>query len=145
LISPAPNSSRNSSQRSSHITSSGGATDAGPRKTARNPASTSRVSQPKPYQTCPTLTIDRYSAHSTSHSAIQPGSGSRSATPTSAAADSAMPAQQHPAKNRSDQCRWNTLGDRRNVVRARNRGTGVSPAVPMSGRNCRSAATKAIR
>lgn len=59
LISPAPNSTRNSTQRSSHSTSTGGAVCALPRKTARKPVSSSSDSQPKPYQVWPTCTIER--------------------------------------------------------------------------------------
>lgn len=59
LISPAPNSTRNSSQRNSSSTVNGGATLALPRNTASEPASSSSDSHPNEYQVCPTLTIDR--------------------------------------------------------------------------------------
>lgn len=51
LMRPAPNSTRKSSQRSSHSTSTGAAVSALPRNTARKPVSSSSDSQPKPYQT----------------------------------------------------------------------------------------------
>jgi hypothetical protein len=56
---PAPNSSRKTSQRSSHATRTGGAVLALPVKMARKPLSHSSDSQPKPYHVWPTLTMDR--------------------------------------------------------------------------------------
>ncbi len=102
LISPAPNSTRNRIHRSRNSTTTGGATSSLPRNTARKPTSSSRDSQPNEYQVCPTLTIDRYSAHGTSHSSIPPHSGSSESRPAISAADTAHPAQAHPAKNRSE-------------------------------------------
>lgn len=102
MISPAPNSTRNSSQRSRNSTTTGGATSSLPRNTATKPVSSSSDSQPKEYQVCPTLTIDRYSAHGTSHSSIAPHSGSSASSPAASAADTAQPAQAQPAKSRSE-------------------------------------------
>ncbi len=102
MIIPAPNSSRNSSQRSSTSTVSGTPTSSLPRKTARNPASSSSDSQPKPYQRCPTLTIDRYSSHSSSQTSTATGHGTTSVSPATTPADSATPAQARTAKNRSE-------------------------------------------
>ncbi len=102
MISPAPNSTRNSSQRSSHSTRTGGPQRALPRKTARKPASSSSDSQPNPYQTCPTLTIDRYAAHSSAHIAIDAASGTASAAPAATAAASSAPPQATEAKKRSE-------------------------------------------
>src|SRR5262245_52415161 len=48
LMRPAPSSTRNRSQRKSHTTETGTADHAGPRNAARNPASSSNVSQPNP-------------------------------------------------------------------------------------------------
>ncbi len=58
LMSPAPNSTRNASQRNARMTSHGGAVASLPRNAARNPASSRSDSQPKAYQRPPTLTID---------------------------------------------------------------------------------------
>ncbi|CAM5393308.1 hypothetical protein SHIRM173S_00669 [Streptomyces hirsutus] len=102
LISPAPNSTRNSTHRSRNSTTAGGATSSLPRNTARKPTSSSSDSQPKAYQTCPTLTIDRYSVQGTSHSSIPAHNGSQESIPASSAADTAQPAQAQPAKNRSE-------------------------------------------
>ncbi len=74
--------------------------DPGPRKIARNPVSSSSDSQPNEYQICPTLTIDRYSSHNTSQSTIHAHSGARSTT--SASKLPITPAQETPAKNRSE-------------------------------------------
>lgn len=59
LISPAPNSTRKSTHRSSHSTSTGGPVRALPRNTARKPTSSSSDSQPKEYQVWPTFTMER--------------------------------------------------------------------------------------
>ena len=68
---------------------------------ARNPASASSVSHPKEYQRWPTLRMESCSAHSTAQMIIQPQSGARSTTPTTASPANTMPTQQHAAKNRS--------------------------------------------
>lgn len=145
LIRPAPNSTRNSSQRSRNSTTIGGATSSLPRRTARKPVSSSSDSQPKPYQVWPTLTIDTYSAHGTSHASMAAHSGSSESRPAISAADTAQPAQAHPAKNRSEQRQWNTLGARRNGTRSTNRATGSIPRSPSSARNCSAAVTNATR
>lgn len=102
LISPAPNSTRNSTQRSRKRTTIGGATSSLPRNTARKPTSRSRDSQPNAYQVWPTLTIDRYIAQVTSHATMAPQSGSRWSRPATRAADTAQPAQAQAAKKRSE-------------------------------------------
>lgn len=102
LMSPAPNSSRNSSHRSSQSTSTGGAVSPVPRKTARNPVSRSSDSQPNPYQTCPTCTIDRYSTQGSAHSSIPPQSGRNPSSPAIRATDTAQPPQATAAKKRSE-------------------------------------------
>lgn len=102
LISPAPNSTRNSTQRTRNSATTGGATSSLPRKTARKPTSRSRDSQPNAYQVWPTFTIDRYIAHGTSHSTMPAQRGSSESTPATSAADTAQPAQAHPAKKRSE-------------------------------------------
>ena len=73
-----------------------------PRKTARNPVSSSSDSQPKLYQACPTFTIDRYSAQSTSQASMAPHSGIASPSPPAIAAPSAAPDQATTAKNQSE-------------------------------------------
>lgn len=102
LISPAPNSTRNSSHRSSHSTRTGAAVSPVPRKIARNPVSSSSDSQPNPYQTCPTWTIDRYSTHGSAQSSIPPHSGSRPSRPAISATETAQPVQATAAKRRSE-------------------------------------------
>ncbi len=102
LISPAPNSTRNSSQRSRNSTTIGGATSSLPRNTATKPVSSSSDSHPNEYQVCPTLTIDRYSTQGTSHSSIAPHSGSSESSPATSAADTPQPAHAAPAKRRSE-------------------------------------------
>lgn len=102
LISPAPNSTRNSTQRSRKRTTIGGATSSLPRKTARKPTSRSSDSQPNEYQVWPTLTMDRYSTHGTSHSNMPPHNGSRESSPAISATDTAQPAQDQTAKKRSE-------------------------------------------
>ena len=57
-MSPAPNSTRNASQRKARSTGQGGAIASLPRKIARKPASSSSVSQPNPYHVPPMFTID---------------------------------------------------------------------------------------
>ena len=116
---------------------------AGPRKIARNPASSSSDSQPKPYQTWPTLTIEEYSSHSSVHSATHAHTGARSATWASRLA--ATPVQAAPASQRSEQRRWNRLGARPNGTRSTNRATGVSPRSPSKPRNWRRKQAKPIR
>ncbi|CAM5244227.1 hypothetical protein SXANM310S_04139 [Streptomyces xanthochromogenes] len=101
-MSPAPNSTRNNTHRSSHIRITGGAMSSFPRKTARNPASRSSDSQPKPYQVWPTLTMDRYSAHSTAQHSIAAPSGRASAAPATTAPASAAPDHAHSANSRSE-------------------------------------------
>ena len=91
LISPAPNSTRNSTQRSNHITSTGGAVRRCRGRPRARPASSSSDSQPKPYQVCPTFTIDRYIAHSAAHITIAAQSGTASAAPAATAAASSAP------------------------------------------------------
>src|SRR5579875_1814064 len=102
LIRPAPNSSRSSSQNSSQNRRTGGWLPEFPRKIARKPASSSSDSQPKLYQTWPTFTIDRYSAHSASQASMAPHSGIASPSPPATAAPSAAPDQATNAKNRSE-------------------------------------------
>lgn len=102
LISPAPNSTRNSTHRSRNSTTTGGATSSLPRNTPRNPTSSSSDSQPNAYQVCPTFTIDRYRPHGTSHSSIAAHSGTSASTPASSAAATAHPVHAHPAKKRSE-------------------------------------------
>src|SRR5690606_23921130 len=102
LISPAPNSTRKSTHRSRNSTTTGGATSSLPRRTARNPTSSSSDSQPNAYQDCPTLTIDRYSSHGTSHSSIAADCGTTEPLPASRAADPARPAHATAAKKRSE-------------------------------------------
>jgi hypothetical protein len=102
LIRPAPNSSRSSSQRSSHSKRTGGWLPEFPKKITRNPVSSSSDSQPKLYQIWPVFTIDRYRAHSTSQASMAPHSGIASPSPPAIAAPSAAPAQATIAKNRSE-------------------------------------------
>jgi hypothetical protein len=73
-----------------------------PRKIAKNPVSSSSDSQPNEYQVWPTLTIDWYSAHSTSHISMPAHSGTMSATPAKIAALVTAPMQQTAAKSRSE-------------------------------------------
>src|SRR5690348_11564469 len=102
LIRPAPNSTRNSSQRASSIVSSGGPTSSLPSKTAIRPASKSNDSHTSPYQRWPTLTIDRYRTHSTTQISIVDHNGTTSSAPTTIAADTAAPTQQTTANIRSE-------------------------------------------
>ncbi len=73
-----------------------------PRKIARNPVSSSSDSQPNPYQTCPTWTIDRYSTHGSAQSSIPPHSGSDPSRPASSATETAQPLQATAAKKPSE-------------------------------------------
>lgn len=84
------------------MTVTGGAVVPLPRNTASEPASSSSDSQPKPYQVCPTFTMDRYIAHSTAHSTIDAHSGTASAAPAATAAASRTPLHDHSAKKRSE-------------------------------------------
>ncbi|CPB05721.1 Uncharacterised protein [Mycobacterium tuberculosis] len=59
MINPAPNSTRNSSQRANNNVRIGGAVRSFPRKIIRKPVSSSSDSQPNEYHACPTLTMDR--------------------------------------------------------------------------------------
>ena len=101
-MSPAPNSSRNRSQRSSHSTTVGGAERDGPRNTARKPVSSSSDSQPKLYQSWPTFTIDRYSTHIRAQTSIAPHRGALSTRPNRMAAEATMPIHATAAKSRSE-------------------------------------------
>src|SRR6516162_6606067 len=91
-MSPAPSSTRKSIQRRISTGTTEGAIQEGPRKLAKNPASSSIDSQPKAKKSWPTLTIDRYSAQSASHMDAESHSGPASDHPASATTDSPAPA-----------------------------------------------------
>ncbi len=69
---------------------------------ARKPVSSSSDSQPNEYHVWPTLTIDRYSTHSSSHTNTATHSGTTAAKPSAIAADNTAPSQASVAKNRSE-------------------------------------------
>src|ERR1700722_11847168 len=98
----APNAAQKSTTRGSHIVSTGGAIRSLPRKIARKPISSISDSQPNKYQVWPTLTIDRYATHSSSHNNTAIQSGTTSASPAAIPAANAAPNHATVAKNRSE-------------------------------------------
>ena len=80
----------------------GGALSSGPRKIARKPASSRRVSQPNAYQVWPTLTIDRYSAQSAAQASIETTVGALSTIPARAEPAIATPVHATTTNRRSE-------------------------------------------
>ncbi len=102
MIIPAPNITRNSTHRNIQITIAGGAVSRAPRKIARKPLSSRSVSHPKPYQTWPTLTIERYATHIHPQIATLTGVPNRSEMPLTASSAHTMPDHDSAIANRSE-------------------------------------------